>query len=282
MIDIPGLSAIVFGLSSALTFGAGDFTGGLATKRNNAIHVVIISQVAGAMLILLMAILLREPFPTAKDIALGAAAGIAGSIALVIFYRGLAMGRMGVVAPATAVVTAALPVIFGTLTEGLPGSRQLFGILLAFVAVWLVSATGDGGRIRPSDLGPPLAAGVGFGLFFILMGQVSTGRVYWPLVAARAASLSFLSLVAVLRGERKLSSQGQLPLIALAGILDAGGNIFYTLAAQAGRLDIAAMLTALHPAVTVLLARIVLKEKLSYQQWVGLLGALVAVILITV
>jgi drug/metabolite transporter (DMT)-like permease len=278
---LPELSAVVFGLVSALSWGAGDFTGGLASKRSNVYSVVIISQVAGALLLLAMAILFREPFPELKDLMLGAAAGVGGAIGLVAFYRGLALGRMGVVAPVAAVVTAALPVTFGILLEGLPDGGALPGFALAFLAVWLVSSTGKEEHIRLSDMGPSLTAGVFFGLFFILIDQVSTGAVFWPLVAARAASLSFLLVIACLRGQSAPPQAGQLPIIVLAGLLDAGGNVFYALAAQAGRLDIAAMLAALYPAATVLLARLVLKERLAPQQWAGLVAALIAVIMIT-
>jgi drug/metabolite transporter (DMT)-like permease len=188
---------------------------------------------------------------------------------------------MGMVAPTTAVIGAAIPVAFGLLFEGLPGIQQLAGLILAFLAVWLVSAAGRSVRVPFSNLGLPLSAGSMFGLFFILMGQVSPGTVFWPLVAARAASLSTLFLVAIFRRDIRLPVRRQVPLIALAGILDAGGNIFYTLAAQVGRLDIAAMLSSFYPASTVLLARVVLKEVISPRQWAGLSVALIAILLIT-
>ena len=281
MTEIPELTVVFLGLASAVSFGAGDFTGGLATKRSDALSVVMISQTAGIILLSCMAILLREPFPGTGDLALGAGAGLAGAIGLVTFYRALAIGPMGMVAPTTAVIGAAIPVAFGLLFEGLPGIQQLAGLILAFLAVWLVSAAGRSVRVPFSNLGLPLSAGSMFGLFFILMGQVSPGTVFWPLVAARAASLSTLFLVAIFRRDIRLPVRRQVPLIALAGILDAGGNIFYTLAAQVGRLDIAAMLSSFYPASTVLLARVVLKEVISPRQWAGLSVALIAILLIT-
>ena len=278
---MPELSSVIFGLASAITWGAGDFTGGLITKRVNVYTVVIISQVVGASLLLGLALLSNEPFPQGIDLFFGGAAGISGAFGLVNFYRSLAFGRMGVVAPVAAVVTAGLPVVFGILSEGLPGGIQIAGFILAFFALWLISTTGAGEHIQFADLGRPIIAGIGFAGFFILMDQVTTGAVFWPLVAARGASLSFLTLSALVLRQGERPGRGHLPAIALAGILDVGGNVFYILAAQAGRLDIAAVLASLYPAMTVLLARTILKEQLSHQQWIGLGLTLLAVILIT-
>lgn len=277
---IPELSAVIYGLASAISWGAGDFTGGLASKRNNVFNVVIISQTVGALMILTMASLFQEPISMKKDLILGAFAGIAGAIGLVVFYRSLAHGQMGVVAPITAIVTAGLPVAFGLLIENLPRPQQMIGFLVALLSVWLISANGGKNRFELSKLYPPIIAGICFSGFFILIDQVTTGAVFWPLVAARMASLSFLYLVSQLRRVKLHPHPGQLPVIALAGLLDVGGNIFYTLAAQAGRLDIAAVLASLYPAATVLLASTVLREKLSIQQWLGILAALLAVMLI--
>jgi len=281
MQNFPGIPSIFLGLASAISWGAGDFTGGLITKRVNVFIVAIISQAFGMLLVLALAILFREPMPLAMDLFYAAVAGISGASGLVIFYRGLAFGRMAIVAPAAAVVTASIPVIFAAQIEGLPGIHQFVGFVLALLAIWLISSTGSGERINIKDLGPPIAAGLGFGLFFILIDRVSTGTVYWALVAARCASLFFLISIAVIFGQAGRPSIDQIPIIALVGVLDVGGNVFYLLAAQAGRLDVAAVLASLYPAMTVFLARTILKEQLSFQQWLGLLVTLLAVILIT-
>jgi drug/metabolite transporter (DMT)-like permease len=271
---------IIFGLSSALSWGTGDFTGGIATKRSNAYTVVIVSQAIGLVLLAGLVLFLGEPVPSANDLLWGGGAGIAGTIGLVALYRGLAGGRMGVVAPVAALVTAALPLGWGLLVEGLPAVRQIAGFWLAFVAVWFISHSADGMVTRVRDLALPIVAGLGFGLFLILIDRVSNAAVLWPLSAARVASVGLLLVVMVLMRPVEVPASSQLPLIVLAGIFDTGGNAFYALAARAGRLDIAAMLSSLYPAVTVLLARLVLKESISRRQWVGVVSALMAVVLI--
>jgi drug/metabolite transporter (DMT)-like permease len=274
------LSALFFGLASAASWGAGDFNGGLAAKRNNVYTVVIFSQLVGAIFLVGVAILFAEQIASAEDMLTGAGAGLVGAIGLVALYRGLAGGRMGLVAPVAAVVTAIVPVIFGLLLEGLPPVRQLAGFGLALVAVWIISRPGDGADFRLRDLSTPCVAGLGFGLFFILIDRVSEGAILWPLVAARIASISMIFVVVRLVRQGQLPGRTQLPVIALAGIFDTGGNAFFALATQMGRLDIAAVLSSLYPATTVLLAHFILQERLSFQQWAGVAVALLAIILI--
>ena len=137
------LSGILFGLASAASWGAGDFSGGLAAKRSPVYSVVILSQLVGLVLLVALALLLSEPFPTPSDLLWGAAAGLVGGLGLMALYQGLATGRMGVVAPVNAVVSAALPVLFGIWVEGPPAIQQFAGFGLAFVGVWLVSRSSD-------------------------------------------------------------------------------------------------------------------------------------------
>lgn len=275
------LPTIFYGLASAASWGAGDFSGGLATRRSSVYDVVIVSQIVGAGCLVGVAFLLAEPFPAAIDLLYGGMAGISGAIGLVALYRGLALGRMGVVAPVAALVTAVIPVIAGIFIEGWPGGQQLLGFVTALVAVWFISRAGDEARIQMRSLGLPVVAGLGFGLFFILIDRVSDGAVIWPLVAARVASISLMSLVVFVAQRGETPAIRQLPVVALAGIFDAGGNGFFALAAQFGRLDISAVLASLYPASTILLAWLVLKEGLIPRQWAGVIAALVAVILIS-
>jgi drug/metabolite transporter (DMT)-like permease len=269
-----------FGLASALSWGAGDFSGGLASKRSPVFGVVLTSQGIGLVLLVSLALLSGEPLPATANLFWGAAAGLAGGLGLLVFYRGLARGPMGVVAPVNAVVSAGVPVLWAAAFEGLPAARQLAGFGLALLAVWLVSRSGDGVTIHPRDLGLPLLSGLGFGAFLIIIGEVSATAVYWPLTAARLASISLLLVITALRRQQALPNRRLLPLLALVGLCDTGGNAFYALATQAGRLDVAAVLSSLYPAVTVLLARFVLKEPVSARQWIGVAAATVAVGLI--
>jgi drug/metabolite transporter (DMT)-like permease len=279
-INNPELLAVAYGLASAAVWGAGDFSGGLATRRGNVYGVVLLSQVVGLFALLGLALLLEGTLPPVRDLLFGSLAGIAGVIGLLALYSGLARGQMGVVAPITAVLSATIPVIVGIITEGIPPGLVLLGFGLAVTAVWLLSSGGKTKGIRRGELGLALLAGLGFSLFFIFIDQVSAGVVLWPLVAARLAAVPLLLLFVTARRQWQPPARGLLPIIGLAGILDSGGNLFFTLAAQSGRLDIAAVLASLYPASTVLLARLILKEKLGARQWLGVAVALVALVLI--
>ncbi len=278
------LGAIGYGLASAVSWGAGDFSGGWASKHNHVYGVVLLSQMVGALFLVGVALLLAEPFPRPLDLAYGGVAGIGGTIGLAALYRGLAGGRMGMVAPVAAVVTAILPVIVSILVEGAPAILQLVGFGLALVGVWLISARhGKSEEIRPGELGLALLAGIGFGIFLILIDRVSAGAILWPLVAARVASISLLVIVvAVTSPLKKLPTAAGLPVIILAGLFDTGGNTFFALATQTGRLDVAAILSSLYPAVTIALAWLILKERLLPQQWGGVAAALLAIALISI
>ena len=274
------LLAVFYGLASAVGWGVGDFCGAVATKRNSAFSVIVVSQVLGGALLLVLALLLGEILPPQGDMVLGAIGGVCGSFGVVAFYTALARGRMGVAAPVTAMVNAILPVMVGFFSEGLPLAQQFVGFGLALVAVWLISRGGSDGPIRLQELGLPIAAGVGFGLFFIAVDRVSESAILWPLVSARLASIVVLAAVAALRRQRLMPAVGQLYLVALAGSCDAGANALFALATRIGRLDIATVLSSLYPAGTVLLAGLILKERLTPKQWVGVAAALMALVLI--
>lgn len=274
------LLGALFGLAAAASWGAGDFSGGLAARRSHAYMVVIVSGFVGLLLLIGLALLLGEPLSSLPDLTWGGAAGIAGAIGLVALYHGLAVGRMGIVAPVTAVVTATVPLFVGLFLEGIPAGLQLLGFGLALVAVWLFSQTGDETGIQVRELHLPLVAGLGFAFFLVVIGRVSQTAILWPLAAARLASTSVLLIVVVATDQGRTPAIKQLPLMALVGILDTGGNALYALAAQVGRLDAAAILSSLYPGATVLLARFLLQERLTRQQWLGVVAALVAVVLI--
>jgi drug/metabolite transporter (DMT)-like permease len=275
-----GLEGVFLGLASAASWGAGDFSGGLASRRGDVYDVVLVSQAVGLGLLVGLALLLVEPLPPAGDLLWAAGAGLAGGLGLLALYRGLALGRMGVVAPVAAVVSAALPALFGLWTEGLPSTLRLAGFGLALVAVWLVSRPEDGGPVRRQELTLPLLAGLGFGFFLIVVDRLSETAVLWPLAAARLASITMLAVTVLARQRPPLPVVRSLPLLLLVGLFDTAGNAFYALATRAGRLDVAAVLSSLYPAITVLLARSILREQVAARQWLGVAAALVAVVLI--
>ncbi|WP_340820304.1 DMT family transporter [Methanolobus sp. WCC4] len=275
------LSVILFGLAAALCWGSADFSGGVASKRNGAMIVVVISQITGIILLASYATISGENIPSGNDIMWSVLAGLAGGAGLVALYHALATEKMGIVGPITAVGSAMVPMIFGSLTEGLPSVSQITGFAFAFAGVWLITRGESEQSMELKRLRFPVIAGTGFGLFMILIDQVQGTEVFWPLVGSRSAA-AILTFCMILYTGRKLRTSGieLLPFILLAGFLDTGGNVFYVLAARSGRLDVAAILTSMYPAITVLLAWILLKERLSRRQWTGVFAVMVAVVLI--
>jgi len=275
-------SAIVYGFASAASWGTGDFNGGLASKRNTVYGVVLISQIISGFLLLILAFAFVETFPIWQDIIFGALAGISGTLGLLALYSGLSQSTMGIVAPLSAVLTAIIPIVVSALEDGLPAPAQMAGFALALFSVWLLSGAGKGFRVDAQTLFLPLLAGVGFGLFFIFIDRLSGQAVFIPLVAARLVSVPMMALFIFATRQRVKPIDGHSWItITLAGIFDTGGNTFFALATRIGRLDVSTVLASLYPAATILLAWLILKEKLSAKQWLGVAGALGALALIS-
>jgi len=270
----PGLS-----LAAAASWGAADFSGGLATKRVNPFGVVVVAHGTGLLFMLLLALLAKEPVPSRISLLWGMAARLVGGIGLAALYKALAIGKMGVNAPLSAVIAALLPLLFSFSTEGLPRPLQLVGFVLALISIWLIAAQpgASGGR---EGLGLAVVAGIGFSGFLLFSKLAGAHALFWPLVFARLASLLLmLAIVLISRPEWK-PAKGALPYMLVAGVLDSGANALYVAATQHGRLDVAAVLSSLYPASTVILARVLLKERLSQPQSAGIVAALIAVPLI--
>lgn len=274
------IAAAGFGLLSAAIWGTGDFSGGLAARRSSLLSVTVVSNTVGVGVAFAYALVRGAPVPPLSDLLLGALAGLAGVVGILALYRALSIGRMGIAAPITAVIANILSVGWGALSEGLPGPLRILGFVLACLGVWFV-AQPEGARGRPKGLGMAALSGLGFGAFFIALGQLSEGAdTSWPILAARVTSLVVV-LIAFFSSRQKFALEPSTrPLAVGAGVLDTLGNAFYALAAQAGRLDVAAVLSSLYPAMTVLLARFVLHERFTRTQLIGALIALVAIPLI--
>jgi drug/metabolite transporter (DMT)-like permease len=276
--------AIVFGLLAAATYGAADFVGGLATRRVSAVTAVLYSQLFGSVLVLSLLPAFSGDGPSASAIAWGFAAGISGSAGVALLYRGLAHGRMSVVAPITGVVAATLPVVFGLTTGERPSRLALAGVVVGLIAVALVSSASHEqvtAGLRARGVPEALGAGLGFAVFFICLDQADPNSGMWPLLGARVASISLMATVGVLQGSLGLGRGREvLGLIVSAGILDVLANVFYLLGIREGLLALVAVLTSLYPVGTVALARVFLKERLVAVQLVGLGFAMGAVVLI--
>lgn len=272
--------AIAYGLGSALTWGAGDFSGGYAARAATVTTVVLLSQLVGASLLLVLALLLGEPVPSPASLGFGALAGLCGAMGLLGLYTGLSRGSMGVVAPLSAVFAALLPTLLTLAVEGLPGWSTLAGFPLALAAIWLLSSSAGGRSTGMRDVLLALGAGAGFGLFFICVDAAGGHGFLWTLLCARAASISLFAVAAVLRGGIPAQRPRQLAVIGLCGVCDTAGNALFALAADSGRLDVVALTTSLYPAGTILLACLLLKERIAPRQWVGVAAALGALALI--
>ncbi len=274
--------AITCGLFSALAWGAGDFTGGFAARRGSALTVVFFSQLLGGVLMLTLTSLLADHAPDTRQLLSGMLAGAFGALGLVFLYKGLASGRMGLVAPLSAMVAAVLPMGFSFVVEGLPTPLQMSGLAAAMVAVWLLSSPGGNMRIKKGELRLSLLAGLGFGLFFILMDHASGQALLWPLLAAKAGGVTVMFLILTATRQLAPPPGGQIILIALTGILDMAGTAAFVVAAHLGRLDVSTVLASLYPASTIMLAWLVFREHLGRRQWFGVATASAALILIAV
>jgi drug/metabolite transporter (DMT)-like permease len=296
------VTAVALGLLVAAVYGAGDFFGGLASRRRSAALVVLWSQGAGFVALLVLVPLLGGS-PSARDLGLGVAAGLVGLSGVLLLYRGLALGRMAVVAPVTAVGAAFVPFVAGVGGgEGLPVTR-LAGAVLALGGVVLVSrghggvendhggaaegrpASRSGGPPGPPgsplvELGLALGAGAAFGIVFVLLARVGEDAGLWPVLVQRAASVPTLLAVATLARLPRRATRFDLRLIVPAGLCDAGANALFVLAARAGALSVVGVVSSLYPAATVLLAALVLKERISGAQGLGLLLAGTGVVLL--
>jgi drug/metabolite transporter (DMT)-like permease len=275
--------AVLLALLGAVVYGAADFAGGLASRRAPALGVVLLGQLAGvAVLAVLLVVAPGRPDPV--SILWGAAAGLCGALSLLVFYRSLAVGPMSVVAPLTAVMSAIVPFVAGVVLGERPSGGALLGVVLAVAAIVLVSAEhgrlpGRAQLVSRAVVGP-LLAGTGFGLLFVLLSRAAPESGSWPLVGARAASLTLLALVGVL-GRRSLVPRGApAGLVIASGAGDMAANLLFLLASRIGLLSIVGVLLALYPAATVLLALLVLRERLHLLQVAGLALAAAGIALI--
>ena len=278
--------SILFGFLSALSWGAGDFAGGLASRKLGAYRAVLYADFFGLLLIVIVMMFFPEEIPPASAILSSVIGGALGSVGLLILYYSLTQGQMSIAAPVSALFAAVLPVVVGSITEGLPKVVQVIGFGIALTAVWLISSGNQTERFRLghlADLRLPILAGVGFGSYFIFIHNATqqTDSVLWTMITSRLAGTVLLMLVVLIRREPFAVPQGAWRVVLFNATLDVAGNFFYILASRVGRLDVAAILSSLYPGSTVLLAWLLLKEHISFKQWMGIAAALTAIILFT-
>lgn len=265
-------------LVSAVLFGVADFTGGFVTRRLPVWKVIFWSQLLGLPLLVVGLLVVPAEEVTALDLGLGAIGGVAGLIGLAILYSTLAAGTMSVVAPISGAVAAAIPVVFDLSRGEELSPLQIFGIVLALAAVLLVGLDHSARHLDAQLLLQAAAAGAAFAVFFIALGFTDEASGLWPLVAARAATVPIAFAVALALGVAARPRDDDLKLVGIAGTLDMGANIAIALALQRGPIGISSVLSSLYPAVTAVVAVVVLKERPSTQQLVGIGFALAAVL----
>ena len=284
---------VLLGLAAAVLYGGGDFLGGMATRRAHVLTVLMLVETAAVIVSVAVALLSGGP-AILSGLTWGFSAGVIGGLGLIIFYVGLAAGPMSVVAPVSGLVATILPVAVALAEGERPGVGVYAGALLCLVAIVLASsasetdeADGTGLARPPRRVGRAIAygtaSGVSFGLFFLLIRNAGQSGEVWPVAAGRIGELAVvLAAAAVLRpGLRGL--RGGLPLAAVsAGVIDVVANLCYVAATRIGAFGLAVVLASLYPGVTVLLARVVLGERLRWIQRAGLGLAAIGILLVTI
>src|SRR6202158_336882 len=265
-----------YSLTAVGVWGASDFLGGVGARRANAFLFTDIVHISGLAVVGTLALTTGAPFPGNASLVWSLIAGAVGGIALALFYRSLASGNMGLVAPVAAVLGAAIPTIVTAFAEGFPGYRHVLGFVLAGIGVRLISRTeGDAGR--PEGIGMAVLAGIGFAGFYLCIHQAGSASALWVAASSRSASLLVTGVFVLFGRHLRAVAAPVLAIAIVAGILDISGTAVFIRAAQIGRLDAAVVLSSLYPAVTVLLARIFLHEHFSRARTIGMVAALVAV-----
>ena len=293
-------------LASSLSWGASDFLGGVAAKRISPYQAVALAHIFSLACLIATIRLLHLPSASHGTLLFGLIGGLFGGGGLILFYNALSQGEMGLTAALGGVLSAAVPVVCSLLSEGLPQIHQMVGFAVAVVAIWMIAAApareaSDGTNRRSLWLGG--IAGTCFGIYFVLLKHAVSSAgvsgeqdgvlasVLWSITFSRVTSSALALLIcasmALRGGPAGRAKSGiwrwqTLSLCAAIGLLDMGGNLLYTLAARLGRMDIAAVLSSLYPAVTILLAVWILKERTSRAQTFGMALALAAVGLISV
>jgi drug/metabolite transporter (DMT)-like permease len=265
-----------YSLTAVGVWGTSDFLGGVGARRANTFLFTAIVNLSGMVVMGSLALITGAPFPENASLIWSLIAGSVGGISLALFYRSLASGNMGLIAPVAAVLSAAIPTVLTAFAVGFPSYRHVLGFILAGIGVWLISRS-EAGVGRPEGLGMAVLAGTGFAGFYLCIHQAGNASAFWVATCSRSASLLVTGAFVLFGRHLRAVPRPVLAIAVVAGILDVSGTAVFVRAAQIERLDDAVVLSALYPAVTVLLARIFLHEHFSRARTIGMVAALVAV-----
>jgi len=274
-------SATVAALASAAAFGLCDFLAGVASRRLSFWWVALVSLVASTGLAWVV-VLLSAPGPQERVVWWGVVAGVGAATGASALYRGYGRGQMAVAGPLSAVGAAAIPAVVGALLGERLSALAITGVVIAMPAIWLVSGAGRGGGGARRGTLDGLVSGVGFAAEFVGLARAGTVAGLWPVAVSQSTALVLIGAIVVVRRPQSRLRARPLGWAVLAGVLSLAATSLYFIAATAGLLTVAAVLAGLYPAVTVLLAAILLRERPDRVQLLGLVIAGVAVVLITV
>lgn len=281
--SLTQIAPAAYSVTAVVLWGAADFAGGCGSRRANAFVLTAFSHVCAFALMLAIALAQHGAFPSRASIAWALTAGAVGGFSLAIFYGALASGQMGLTAPIAALLGAAIPTMVDIAMEGAPGGWTAAGFALAILAIWLITRPeprAENNRSGvPKGVAAAALAGVGFAGFYLCIHQAS-GSSAWIATVSRVGSFTATALAIVATRAPLKLGRPSVGLGVIAGFFDITASALFIFASQRGRLDEAVVITSLYPAVTVLLARFVLKEHFSRWKFVGLLAALAAVPLI--
>ncbi len=276
-------AGVAFGIGAAIGWGGADFGAGLAGRKARPLAVLVVSQAVGLAIAIATLALIGERNPGPVSLAWAVLAGASGVVCLLALYHALATRPMGLISAVATLVGVALPVLVGVVTGDRLRAQDVAGIVLALVAIVLVTRPSGEMRIDRAGLGLALLSGAGAAGFFIAIGQ-STGNggtVWWPVVAARTTSLVLGLLLTVGQRHVRETVASMSPLIVLVGLLDMAGNVFFLLADSQGALSLAVVVSSQYPAVTTILAGAVLAQRPGRVQVAGIFVAMLGIALIS-
>lgn len=273
--------AVLLALGSAVAYGAADFVGGLTSRRAGASWpVAVLVLLSGGTLVLVVG-LAAPGRPSGADLGWGAVSGLAGGVGTAFLYRGLAAGRMGVVAPVSGVGAAVVPVAVGVLLAAeRPAPLVWVGVLAALPGIWLVSRATDGVPVDRASVLDGVLAGTGFGVLFAALAEVGDDAGLLPLAVNHYASAVTVAVVATALGQRWLPGRRGAGGAVAAGALGASATALFLVSSRGGDLSVVAVVASLYPAFTVLLALALLRERVGRDQAAGLALCGLAVVLV--
>ena len=278
--------SMLYGIASALSWGIADFAGGLASRKLSLYLVVFYGNIVGLLALVIAVALYPEVIPEPKSIMFAGLAGLLSSGSLLVLFYSMTCGQMSIAAPVSALFAAVIPIVVGIFLQGLPSSMQFVGFAFALIAVWFISLGNSQQPFRIdrlSSLRLPVLAGIGFGCYFIAMHYAisdSTSAI-WLIIAVYTTGTLMTFVFVKIRRETFVVQRNTLGVVLLHVAFNVGGNFFFLQALKSGRLDISSALGSLYPGATVILAWLILKERICLKQWFGIIAALMAIMLFT-